>query len=51
MLADQRQFTKSISNSSEKFQIHLGIPKCLVMFLCSQGNREEDNNTTIFIVL
>lgn len=49
-LADQKQFTKIISNSSEKFQIHLGIPKCLVVFLWSQGNREEDNKNIIFIV-
>lgn len=52
MLADQRQFTKSIrSNSSEKSQIHLGIPKHLVMFLCSHGGGEEDSNNTVFIVL
>lgn len=50
-LADQRQFTESRSNLSEKFLIHLGIPKCLVVFLWSQGSREGDNNNnTIFIV-
>ena len=49
-LADQKQFTKSISHLSEKFQIYLEIPKYLLVFLWSQGSREEDNNTTVFTV-
>lgn len=48
--ADQKQFTKSISHLSEKFQIYLEIPEYLLVFLWSQGSREEDNTTTIFIV-
>lgn len=49
-LADQKQFNKSISNLSEKFQILLGILKYLLVFLSSQGSREVDNNTTVFTV-
>lgn len=48
--ADQKQFTKSVSHLSEKFQIYLEIPKYLLVFLWSQGSREEDNTTTVFIV-
>lgn len=50
-LADQKQFTKSISDSSEKFQIHLGNPKCLVVFQWSQGSREEDNNNNTILTV
>lgn len=45
-----RPETVSISNLSEKFQIYLEIPKYLLVFLSSQGSREVDNNTMVFIV-
>lgn len=47
-LTDQRQFTNRLSNSSEKFQIHLGISKSFLVFLSLRGSTEEDNNNGIF---